>query len=125
MSSINQVILTGRVGGDAEDHDTLDMSHFSMAVENYRGPDKDPETMWVKCQIWGTRRAVAKYITTGMKLTVVGALKIRKVESDGGAKYYTSIDVKELELPDKPKDGNTPSPRQSRRAAPPKSTPAF
>jgi single-strand DNA-binding protein len=103
VSDINKVILTGRVGKDAEMKTTSNdaqLCKFSIAVSGWGGKNKGETTTWVNCDLWGTRAKVGQYIRKGMKLMVVGQLVINEYEG----KWYTSINVDDVVLPDRSGD---------------------
>lgn len=100
MSNINLVVLAGRVGQDPQTRDVGGDNQLvttSMAVTQWGGSKKGETTMWVDLSFWGNKAKVTEYIRKGMKITVTGRLNIR--EHDG--KKYTSINVTEVELPDR------------------------
>jgi len=99
MSDINRVVLSGRVGQDPEKKmaGETELATFSIAVAGWGGKDKGETTTWVTLNLWGTRAKVAQYIRKGMKLFVEGRLQIRKHED----KYYTSVNVDNVILPDR------------------------
>jgi single-strand DNA-binding protein len=116
MSDINMVVLTGHVGQDAEQKKAgdSDLATFSLAVSEWAGEGKPERTTWVTCQLWGKRANVAQYIRKGDRLTVRGRLSIRKVETEEGNKYYTSVNVDDLILPPK---GSQPTAAKARKQA--------
>lgn len=99
MSDINRVVLSGRVGKDAEMKTVGEsqLAKFSIAVSGWGGTKVGETTTWVNCDLWGTRAKVGQYIQKGMKVTVEGKLVIRQ----SGEKYYTSVNVDEIVLPDR------------------------
>lgn len=117
MSNMNLVVLTGRAGGDPEFKEVGDteLASLNFAVSEYAGQDKDEKTLWVTLNFWGNRTKVCEYITKGMKLTVRGRLQINRVENDDGeTKYYTSVNVDHVELPDRDRDrDDAPKPSRS------------
>ena len=108
--NMNLVVLTGRAGGTPEFKDIggdTALATLNFAVAKWAGEGKDEETMWVTLNFWGNRSNVCEYIDMGMKLTVMGKLSIKVVETeDGVRKYYTAVDVDSVELPDR-KDGGS------------------
>lgn len=79
------------------------VTNFSVAT---KGRDRDAETTWVRCSMWGVRgEKVAPYLTKGQKIAATGSLSVRT--HDG--KTYLELDVSELELlGSKPKDDEPP-----------------
>lgn len=76
------------------------VTNFSVAT---KGRQKDGETTWVRCAMWGERgKKVAEYLTKGTKVAAVGTLTARVHEG----KTYLELDVQELELlGSKPSEG--------------------
>lgn len=105
MSDIRTVTVTGRVGTAPEFKDVGNgLAEFSLAVEQYRGPNRDPDTAWYSCNLWGGKTKVAEYITVGMKLTVHGELTQSSwTDKDGKKRTGVHIDVGQLILPDRDK----------------------
>lgn len=71
------VMLTGRVGGDAEIRTagSGEVTSFSLAVDQGWGERKS--TNWFRVSIWGDRgRKIAGHILKGNKLAVTGELEI-------------------------------------------------
>lgn len=103
-SDINYIMLTGRLGGDPEFNKVgeADLAEFSLAVTQYRGPNRESDTGWWKCTLWGSRSKVAEYLSTGMKVTVIGKVMQDTSEKDGQKRRWYKIDVMDLTLPDKP-----------------------
>lgn len=108
--SINVVTLSGRAGGDPEFKDIGEttLATLNFAVTNWNGEEET--TMWVTLNFWAGRSKVCEYIKKGMKLMVQGQLSIRRVENDDGeVKYYTSVNVDSVELPDRERDDDGPT----------------
>jgi len=104
MSDVRRVVVTGRVGQDAEIRQVGDsqLGKFSLAVNQYRGRDREPETAWWDIEVWGGRSKVCDYIRKGMKLTVEGELDVHsKTNEDGERRTYYSIKATNIVLPDK------------------------
>lgn len=99
MSSINKVILLGRVGKDPEvrslDNGTQ-VASFSVATsEKFKdkttGEQKET-TEWSNVTAWRkTAEIVGKYVKKGDLIYVEGKLKTRSWEKDGVTKYATDI----------------------------------
>jgi single stranded DNA-binding protein len=97
---------TGRVGGEPE-FKTIgetELCEFSLAVNNYAGKGKEPETMWLRCQLWGDRVKVGEFIRKGMKLTISGKLETRKY-GDDNERTDVRIRINDLALPPKGDNG--------------------
>lgn len=67
--------FAGRLGGDAELKFTpagAAVAEFSLAV-TVRHKGQEPTTEWIQCSLWADRgEAMARYLTKGSALTVVG-----------------------------------------------------
>lgn len=109
MSDITVATLSGRVGSEPEMRDAggTDLAVISLAVEQYRGPNKEPLTAWWKVNLWGAKSKLAQYITTGMKLTVHGRLFKDFYEKDGKKNYTVTLDADEIVLPDRSDTGSS------------------
>ena len=100
--SINKIILSGNVGGDPEVK-TLEsgkkLAKFSLATTDR---NKTKTTQWhnIICWEWAAD-IVEKYVKKGNYITVVGSISYREYEKDGVKKYFTEINVHEIELPPK------------------------
>lgn len=107
MSDIRTIQLSGRVGSDPEFRKVgdTDLAIISLAVDQYRGANKEPLTAWHRLQLWGNRARVAEYIHTGMRLFVSGDLFVDTwVDDDDNKRTSFVVDVRELILPDRNDD---------------------
>ena len=103
-SSINKVILVGRVGKDPEikSISSGSVANFSLATsESYK--DKNGEkvetTEWSNCVAFGKLGdIIGQYVTKGSLLYVEGKLKTDKYTKDGVDKYSTKIVVNEMKM---------------------------
>ena len=80
------IMLTGRVGGDAETRQagSGEVTSFNLAVDQGWGERKT--TNWYRVSIWGDRgRKLAGHILKGNKLAVTGEFSIG--EYNGKAQY--------------------------------------
>jgi single-stranded DNA-binding protein len=100
-TDLNVCTFTGRVGQDPESKADGKLRTFGLAVTNYGGPEKGEVTMWLTCNLWGNKTKVADFISKGQKLTVSGSLENREYND----KWYWSLNVRDITLPDRPKDG--------------------
>lgn len=98
-SSVNKVILIGRVGRQPETR-TLDngssVSNFSLATsESYKDKstgEKKEATEWHNIQCWRhLSEIVTKYVRQGDLLYIEGKLKTRSWEKDGVTRYTTEV----------------------------------
>lgn len=98
MSSINKVILIGRLGKDPEVRN-LDngnsVANFTVATsESYK--DKSGErketTEWHNVVLWGKVAEIAQqYLHKGDQVYIEGKLTTRKWEKDGQTRYITEV----------------------------------
>lgn len=98
MSSVNKVILVGRVGKDPEVRH-LDggksVAKFSVATsETYKDKsgNKQESTEWHNIEVWGDLAKVAEsYVKKGDMLYIEGSIKTDSWEDNGVKKYATKI----------------------------------
>lgn len=99
MSSMNVVVLTGRLGADPEAIGEAGQK-FRLAT-NRRKKEGDvwiDVTDWHQCTVWGKKAdTVARFFKKGSLVTVRGEINYR--EYDG--KWYTDIVVFDCSLPPK------------------------
>lgn len=97
MSSINKVILVGRLGSDPESRVTNtgnNVATISLATsERYK--DKAGEwaerTEWHRVVCWNTLADLAvKYLRKGRQVYVEGRIQTRSWETDAGEKKYST-----------------------------------
>jgi single-strand DNA-binding protein len=105
MSSLNKVILIGRLGKDPAVRFTQEgkaVANFSLAVdESYKNKEgeKIKKTEWVNIVVWGpsVENFVQKYLHCGDLVYVEGKLQTRSWEDkDGNKKYTTEINVSDI-----------------------------
>lgn len=106
MTSVNKVILLGRLGKDPESR-TLEngtmVTTFSVATsETWKDKntgEKKENTTWHNVVAW--RRVgeiAAKYLKKGGQVYLEGKLTTRSYEKDGGTKYVTEVNADNLVL---------------------------
>lgn len=113
MSSINKVILVGRVGQNPEVKQIPNgsVANFSLATsESYK--DKNGEkvetTEWSNCVAFGKLgEIIGQYVVKGSLLYVEGKLKTDKYTKDGVDKYSTKIVINEMKMLGGKPDGAT------------------
>lgn len=113
MSSVNKVIIVGRIGRDPEVRYTQtgqQVASFSVATdESYKGKDgqKVEATEWHSITAWGkTAEFVGNYLGKGRMVYVEGKLKTEKYTGkDGSEKYATKIIADRVQALDKRTDG--------------------
>lgn len=83
---MNIGILSGRLGADADVRAMPNgdpVANFSLAVDT--GSRDKPETMWVRCSVFGKRaESVAPYLTKGTKITVEGKIRLEAYQDKQG-----------------------------------------
>lgn len=104
--SLNQVILVGNVGKDAEIRtaNNIKVATFSLATSTggYKkqdGTDVPLKTQWhnVVC-FRSMAELVEKYVNKGDRLTVIGSISYRDYEKDGVKRYVTDIIAEDIIL---------------------------
>lgn len=104
MASLNQVMLIGNLGGDAEIKDVngTSVANFSIATSERftdKSGEKQEKTEWHNCNMWGKPvEAIGQYLLKGTKLCVLGSLQTRKWEKDGETRKSTEIKVYKVVL---------------------------
>lgn len=99
MSGLNQVVLIGRVGRDAEVRYTgsdVAVANFSIATsetwKDKQTGEKREKTQWHRISVFGRLAEVAgEYIRKGDLISVQGKIEYRKYEKDGVEKDSTEI----------------------------------
>ena len=96
MSTINNVILVGFVGGDPEIKETTSgqqIARFSVATSTYKGVERGEVTEWHKIVCFGgVARAVSKFVRTGQRVGIVGSIEYwSKEDAEGRKVWRTSI----------------------------------
>ena len=101
-SSLNQVILVGRVGHDPELKYTKSgaaVCNLSMVTnEVYKDKNKDTKenSEWHNIVIWGeSGERSADWISKGQMICITGKLKTESWENDQGEKRYKTVIVAE------------------------------
>ena len=102
---VNTVIVSGRLGRDAENSETRGGQtrlKFSLA-HSRRYTDKDGEkqekTNWVPISYYGKgAEAIEKYLVKGKEVTVVGRLDTYEYEKDGDKKKGFEVIANEVWL---------------------------
>lgn len=105
MSGINCVNLAGNVGRDPEMKFTQGgtaVLKFSVAINERRkvGEKWEDQVEWVNCVAWSKRaEGLAKVLTKGTPVAVVGKLRTRSWEDkDGNKRYSTEVHVDDVAL---------------------------
>jgi len=112
MGTLNKVVLIGRLGRDPEERTTAGgtrVSNFSLATDNYRGPNGDKTTEWHRIVVFGKVAEICNhYLQKGRLVCVEGALQTRSWEKPPGEKHYTTEIVgSRITFLDSNKDGES------------------
>lgn len=114
MSSINKVILLGRLGKDPEAktiNGDLKVVNFSIATSeswNDKSGNKQEKTEWHRCQAWrGLADVIEKYVKKGDLIYVEGKITTRSWDKDGVKQYATEIVVHEMVMCGGKRDGGS------------------
>ena len=132
-SSVNKVILIGRLGKDPEVRFTSGgkaVANFSLATdESYKDREgtKVKKTEWINIVVWGNsvENFVQPYLHSGDMVYIEGKLQTRTWEDKQGVKKYTTevnvTDIKGLvtaRTDEQPKQAKAAGSGQSNRPAP-------
>jgi len=96
MSSLNKVILVGRLGRDPDERMTAGgtrVSNFSMATDHYRATNGDPQqvTEWHRVVAFGKlAEKCIQYLRKGRLVCVEGSLQTRSWERAPGERHFTT-----------------------------------
>lgn len=128
MSSVNKVILIGRLGRDPEVKFTQSGSavcNFSMATDESwkdKSGEKQSKTEWHNIVVWGKLAEICgQYLTKGKQVYVSGRIQTREWDDkDGNKRKTTEIVASEMTmLGDKGgKDSEGAAPRTSAASKP-------
>ena len=107
----NKVILIGRLTKDLEPVKTKESEYvrFSVAVNEYRGKDKDDDVDFINCVAWGDlAKNMATHLKKGSLVQVDGRIKTGSYVNKKGATIYTTDVVLNsvVFLDSKPKETN-------------------
>lgn len=105
MSSVNKVILIGRLGADPEMRampDGTAVCNFSLATSSFstKNGEKKEFTEWHKCSAFNKAAEIAgEYLKKGSQVFVEGSQRTRKwQDKDGQDRYTTEVVVGRLVL---------------------------
>ena len=98
MKDINSVALVGRLTRDAEIK-REGLIAFSLAVNRTvrDGDNWKDEASFFDCQHW-TKADIAKYLTKGKQIAIVGELIQDRWEKDGQARSRVIINVSQVQF---------------------------
>lgn len=117
MSSINKVILVGRLGKDPEVKSTPNgatVAKFSLATDERwkdKSGAKQERTEWHQIEVWGQpAEAAGKYLKKGSLVYVEGSLRTDSWEdkNGGGKKYQTLVNAQKIQFLDSKPKGDAP-----------------
>jgi single-strand DNA-binding protein len=93
--AINQTTIVGNLGRDPEVSKLKSgsvVAKLAVAVNEYRGKDKDVETHWYNVVAWGPNAKTAEGLGKGDRVVVVGKMVTRKWEDkDGNDRWSTEL----------------------------------
>jgi single-strand DNA-binding protein len=96
MSSVNKVILLGRLGADPEMRampDGTPVANFSVATSTIstKSGERKEYTEWHKCSAFNRAAEVAgKYLKKGSQVFLEGSYRTRKWQDKSGQEKYTA-----------------------------------
>lgn len=114
MSSVNKVILVGRVGADPEvrnfDNGTV-VANFNIATsEKYKNKNGETveQTEWHRLELWeGLAKIAQQFIKKGSQIYVEGKIKTEEwVDKEGVAKKGIKIRVNTMTMLGSPNPNN-------------------
>lgn len=115
---MNQLILLGNVGHDAETHQFENNRYairFNLAVtENWKDSNgvKQSRTDWFRCVRYTTSPNLADYIKKGTKLLVTGKAASEAYIKDNQAVAVSVCNVREIQFVDGPSKNSETQPTQ-------------
>lgn len=117
MSSVNKVILVGRLGQDPEVKEVGDTSVANMSIatsESWKDKssgERKERTEWTRVVAWGRQAEIAgKYLRKGSLVYVEGQLQTRKwQDNDGNDRYTTEVRISMLRMLGGRNDSNSSS----------------
>jgi single-strand DNA-binding protein len=111
--SFNKFTFTGRLTSDVKQRVVGDNTvyGFGVAINQYQGKDKEEETLFVDCNLWGDTRG--KYLSRfgkGTQILGSGRLSLRSyIAKDGSEKTVLNCRIDEYEVFDKPPEQEKPT----------------
>ncbi len=104
MANLNNVQIIGRLGKEPESRYTQSGSHvvkFPVAVEAYvpKDSDRPKHTEWFNIVAWTVLADVCmKYLSKGDEIYVQGEMKTREYNQDGQRKYFTELQMDQMQM---------------------------
>lgn len=109
--SLNIFTFSGRLTDTPKVREVNDKNvyNFNVAVNNYAGKDKEQDTFFVECTIWGDRGKYLAKFDKGAEISVTGKLSLRKWEGkDGSEKTSLGCFVSDYEVHSKIEEEKKP-----------------
>lgn len=100
---MNQVVLIGRLTKDPEIRTTtsqIPVATFTLAIDRpFKDASGNKQTDFIPCVAWRqTGEAIAKYVTKGQRLAVVGSMQVRSWDKDGQKHSVTEVIVDQFDF---------------------------
>lgn len=107
MSSINNVVLSGRLTKNVEvrmSQNNKKYCQFTLAVDKYVNGEQQAD--FINCVAWEkTAEILSLYTSKGSKVNVVGSIQTRNYQnSNGQTVYVTEVLVQQVELLERKKE---------------------
>lgn len=107
MSSINNVVLSGRLTKDVEvrmSQNNKKYCQFTLAVDKYVNGEQQAD--FINCIAWEkTTEILSLYTSKGSKVNVVGRIQTRNYKNNNGQTVYiTEVLVQQVELLERKKE---------------------
>ena len=103
--SLNKIMLIGHVGNDPEIRATASGNqnvNFSLATSRTwkaRDGQQQEKTEWHRCTAWGKlAEIIGMYVKTGKQIYVEGSVEYSETENDGQKRYWTNINVRDMQM---------------------------
>jgi single-strand DNA-binding protein len=88
---INNIIVSGRLGSDAETKEVMGKTLTSFRMAVYQGKGKD--STWIAVSAWEKTGEFCQGITKGIEVIVEGSLSTREYTNKDGA-TKTSVEIR-------------------------------
>jgi single-strand DNA-binding protein len=94
---VNNCVIAGRLAHDMEIRYTSTgtaIGRFTLAVDRPKMKDRDRETDWIDCVLFGkSAEGLSQYLVKGKPIAVIGSVQTRNWEDQEG-KRRKSVEVK-------------------------------
>lgn len=109
MSSVNNVVLSGRLTNDVElrmSQSNKKVCSFTLAVDKYVNGKQQAD--FINCVAWERNAEIlSEYTSKGSKVNVVGRIQTRNYKNNNGQTIYvTEVLVQQVELLDRKKESS-------------------